>query len=755
MSNLTLLSEPHFCPHRLNKYATLMAAGNGYLGLRACHEEAYTDQTRGMYLAGFYHRASATETTELVNLPDVLQMRIELDGQIFTLLSGTVVDYRRELNFANGELTRRLEWLAPNGRRYRIVCQRFLSAKRLSLVCSRIAITPLDDAACVTISTGIDATQTNSGRQHLNETSVRVFEQRYLQGVYTTLDGSKELTISSYCEVAPQTESSFYAKNRRLTQHCQGRVAKGEAFELVKTSWIACSSDEHYRPDAALAELVACVAPGYEQLLSESALRWQSYWQSSRVVVNSRDDGDQRALDFALYHLFAMTPGHSERCSIAAKGLTGEGYKGHIFWDTEVFLLPFNLLTRPAAARQLLSYRWHNLAGARAKALENGYQGALFPWESAWSGEEETPEFAAINIRTGLRQKVASALAEHHLVADIAWAVDVFFQATGDKAFMHERGVTLLKETARFWIGRAVEVNGRLEIHDVIGPDEYTEHVNNNAYTNYMAYHNVALAVAYVQRLANDDGEFISQAKDFLSRLWLPQANEAQLIGQDDSFFSKPTIDLSKYKAQQGSQAILLDYSRAEVNEMQILKQADVVMLMYMLPWLFTPEQLEANLDYYEPRTIHDSSLSKAIHGVVAARCGRTAQAYRFWQQACLIDLGDEPHSCDDGIHAAATGAIWLGAVQGFAGLTIGQGELCLHPRLPDNWQSISLPFIWQGTSVLLTLTHETIAVSVASGVLAMRIGEQQVAVRGSETFLISDFFTPVNGSGTMQEVQP
>lgn len=744
MSSLTTLAEPQFSPHTLNKYATLMAAGNGYLGLRACHEEAYSDQARGMYLAGFYHRASAIETTELVNLPDVLQMRIELDGENFTLLSGTILDYRRELNYANGELLRRVEWRAANGKRYLIECRRFLSAARRSLICSRIAITPLDDGASITLSTGIDATQTNSGRQHLDETSVRVFEQRYLQGSYRALDGSNEVVISSFCAVSPETSSSFFAKNRRLTQHCTAEIPQGGTFELVKTTWVASSLDADYRPEGcgalSLASLVACVELGYDRLLAESSARWRDMWQRSRVVVDSDNARDQHALDFALYHLFAMTPTHGERCSIAAKGLTGEGYKGHIFWDTEVFLLPFHLMTQPQVARSLLSYRWHNLAGARAKAVKNGYAGALFPWESAWSGEEETPEFAAINIRTGLRQKVASALAEHHLVADIAWAVESYYQATGDEAFMRERGVELLTETARFWISRTVEVNGRLELHDVIGPDEYTEHVNNNAYTSYLAHYNVELALRY----ANDDWAWRRQAEDFLARLRLPQPDDRQLIEQDDTFFSKPTIDLTKYKMQQGTQAILLDYSRAEVNEMQILKQADVVMLCYMLPWRFTPRQHEANLDYYEPRTIHDSSLSKAIHGVVAARCGRAEQAWQFWQQACLIDLGDEPHSCDDGIHAAATGAIWLGAVQGFAGLSVQRGELHLNPCLPQALRSIALPFYWQGERIELTVTQRQISLSKTSvKPLVIWLGQERVVIREAE------FCPPVSGSGT------
>ncbi|SUX85614.1 glycosyl hydrolase [Citrobacter koseri] len=460
--------------------------------------------------------------------------------------------------------------------------------------------------------------------------------------------------------------------------------------------------------------------------------------------------GDQRALDFALYHLRIMTPVHDERSSIAAKGLTGEGYKGHVFWDTEVFLLPFHLFTEPDTARGLLRYRWHNLSGAREKARRNGWQGALFPWESARSGEEETPEFAAINIRTGLRQKVASALAEHHLVADIAWAVIGYWQATGDMSFMAREGMALLLETAKFWISRAVDVNGRLEIHDVIGPDEYTEHVNNNAFTNYMAWYNVEQALRFARAQGCADDTFIYRAEYFLQKLWRPDIQQDGILPQDDAFLSKPVIDLAKYKANAGKQTILLDYSRAEVNEMQILKQADVVMLMYMLPDLFTPQTCLANLRFYEARTIHDSSLSKAIHGIVAARCKDPAMGYQFWRDGGQIDLGDDPHSCDDGIHAAATGAIWLGAIQGFAGLSVRHGELHLHPALPAQWKRLAFPLQWQGRELFITMDADNISIT-SIGPVDVWICNRKVTVDGERSFKCSDVILPVNGTATRE----
>ncbi len=754
MLNQSVLTDPGFCPHSLNKYASIMACGNGYMGMRATHEEDYTQQTRGMYLAGLYHRAGRNETTELINLPDVTGIEVELDGINFTLLSGEILEWQRELAFANGELHRNVVWRSPDGKRYRLESRRFVSLDQLPLVAMQLSITPLDGAAQAVLKTGIDATQTNSGRQHLDEISVRVFDQHYMQGVYETQDRASEVVVSAFCQLSAKSDSCFTAKNRRLSVHHSLTISQGDTVTLEKIVWLTHRCDKSLSQESfarnALADLKVCAARGYDALLESSAYAWEAVWRDARVEVTCAEQQDQLALDYAVWHLTTMTPAHDERSSIAAKGLTGEGYKGHVFWDTEIFLLPFHLFTRPQIARSLLRYRWLNLSGAREKARRNGWPGALFPWESAASGQEETPEFAAINIRTGVRQNVASALAEHHIVADIAWAVVAYWQATHDDVFMRNEGLTLLMETASFWMGRATEINGRLEIHDVIGPDEYTEHVNNNAYTNYLAWHNVACARQFMAMFGREDARFTENAGKFLARLWLPEADADGVIPQDDTFMAKPAIDLSRYKAKAGKQTILLDYSRAEVIEMQILKQADVVMLNYLLPERFTPQQCAANLAFYEPRTIHDSSLSKAIHGIVLARCGDTDGAYAFWRDGIAIDLGDDPHSSDDGIHAAATGAIWLGAIQGFAGLHISEGELHLAPKLPAHWQKLAFPLRWRDATMHITCEDDQLTIETTAPV-TLTLWGKTLHVSGRKVCARKDFLASVNGTATTE----
>ncbi len=256
MKPMTTLNEPRFDPHCLNKYATLMAAGNGYLGIRATHEESYSQQNRGMYLAGLYHRAGERDVTELINLPDVVGMEIEIDGAIFSLLSGEILDWRRELSFSSGEVARDVLWRAPNGRRYRIESRRFLSTAQKSLFAMRLSITPLDGAAQVKLTTGIDATQTNSGRQHLDDTSLRVYDERFLQGIYRVQGSQIDVSIGCHCAVT-HAVNRLSAVNRKLMQHSTALVAQGATLCCEKVCWIAGNPDA--TPDGLEAQSLAAL----------------------------------------------------------------------------------------------------------------------------------------------------------------------------------------------------------------------------------------------------------------------------------------------------------------------------------------------------------------------------------------------------------------------------------------------------------------------------------------------------------------
>ena len=631
----------------LNKEATLMTTGNGYLGVRAVHEEKYRNQDRGFFVRGIFDRTIGTEAAELVNLPDITEQELRINGEIFSLNSPQVRDYQRSLDLSTGELNRSLKWQTEQGDWFKITNKRIVSQKNKEQIAFQLIVEPLSGSAEISIKTGIDGQVSNGGNQHLIERDIRVYDERLLVAEYETIES--HLTVGLAMRL--NKSGIISAKNRKIQTNIQENCQKNDSFVFEKVAYIYSSLEADDPLESA--KKAAAQEISYEKIAKETKKSWHDFWSEHRVVVNSQNAFDQLALDFACYHLQIMTPDDSQ-FSVAAKGLTGEGYKGHVFWDTEIFILPFFLHNEPDTAKKLLKYRFFRLAGAKEKARQNNYRGALFPWESALTGYEETPKYAAINIRTGKRQIISSAVAEHHIVADIAYAVMDLYQATADQEFMDNYGKELLKETALFWLSRGVEINGRIEIHDVIGPDEYTEHVNNNAYTNYLAAYNVRSALE--QQVG--DEQLQEQFRQFLDKLYLPDKNTDGLIPQDDTFLEKPVIDLSKYKEQAGNQLILTEYSRQEVIDRQILKQADLVMLFYLQPDLFSFETIKQNLYYYEDRTIHDSSLSKAIHAIVAARIHEAEWAYEMFQAACRIDLNDQPHTSDEGVHGAALGAV-------------------------------------------------------------------------------------------------
>ena len=411
---------------------------------------------------------------------------------------------------------------------------------------------------------------------------------------------------------------------------------------------------------------------------------------------------------FAVYHLNSAANPADERVSIGARALTGDDYRGHVFWDTEIFLLPFYVLTWPEAARSLLMYRFHTLDGARAKAAGMGWRGALYAWESADTGEETTPEQVI-----GPDRQVIDILCgkqEQHISADIAYAAWQYWQATGDEEFLLDGGAEILIETGRFWSSRAqLEADGRHHIRGVIGPDEYHEHVDDSAFTNVMARWNIrrALDVAALLRerwperwtslscrLGLDDTEqrdWRNVAETMATGLEI----KTGVYEQFEGFFALENIDLTNYAGRSVPMDVVL--GRERISESQVIKQADVVALLGLLPEEFADDTAAENFRYYEPRCSHGSSLSGAMHGLVAARLGYTEMALRYFRQTAAIDLADTHVAIDGGVHIAALGGIWLTAVFGFAGLSLRSGGIALDPQLPPGWHSLSFGLQWRG----------------------------------------------------------
>jgi hypothetical glycosyl hydrolase len=734
-----ILAETSFDANFPGKCETIMALGNGYVGLRATTEESYLKQTRNTFVAGTFNKFDDNESSELPNAADTLEMEIILNGESFSLESGTIQSYQRSLNLKTGELVRNIQWESPKGEGYQLRFRRFVSIINLHYWGMKVEITPLTSDATIQITSGINGQMTNSGTQHFHEGEKRIFDKDFLQLIQTTTETKIDFVINAthraWVGEEERTLTPRMSIGRRkvdLTntfQLKQNTTLKLEKFNSIHTSRDRNLDAESYKLEdlrqKSLSEMKTESQKGYDQLFQESVEKWREYWNKVDIQIESVNEFDQLAVRFAQYHMLIMTPAHDPRFGIGAKGLTGEGYKGHSFWDSEIFILPYFLYTNPEIARTLLEFRHDKLAGAREKALINGYEGAMYPWESAFSGKEETPEWAAVNILTGAATKVWSGVIEQHITADIAFAIWNYYSVTNDKPFMDQYGNEILFEAATFWASRVkwIEEKQRFEVLDVVGPDEYKEYIDNNAFTNYMAHWTMTTAAMHYQdclvqpsknfnrlvKTLNLDTKF-SKWKQAADKLYLPQPRkEDHLIPQDDTYLAKPVIDISKYKETSAVQTILHDYSREQVNELQVSKQADIVMLFYLLGEKFSNKVKKANFNYYESKTLHDSSLSMAVHSIVASELGDTGIAYQCFKKALEIDLGPNMSSSDAGIHAASLGGIWKAVVFGFAGIGTNQSILQVKPVLPNEWTKVIVPIHWRGDKLLVEIGKERI----------------------------------------------
>ena len=732
-----IITESAFKSRYQGKCEAIFCLGNGYMGLRSATEERYIDQVRNFFVAGTFNKPSESEVTELPNAADCIGMDIYLNDERFSLEKGTYSNYRRSLNLKTGELNRTFDWEDPQGNSFRFSFRRMVSMKDRHLFAADISITPLDKDVSILVKSGINGQMTNSGAQHFEEGEKRIFEGVYLQLVQKTTQSNLDFvhnTTHDFRESDVEVSSRFEMDRRKVLMVYEANLKKNQALCFSKISNVYTSRDREMGQltlsdlrTFSVEQLKKQSRRTYQELLNESAGKWGTFWDRMDLRIESEDSFDQLAIRFAQYHLLIMAPRHDSRFGIAAKGLSGEGYKGHSFWDTEIFMLPFFIYTFPEIARSLLEYRFNTLEGARKKARENGYRGAMYPWESAWADDGEvTPVWGAADIITGKSTKIWSGFIEQHITSDVAFGVWQYYQITGDQEFMDQHGYEILLDTGIFWASRLEWNDEKKEYHinDVVGPDEYKEHVNNDAFTNHTAkwcmentihLHDEIKAARpqifdRLNKKLNLERE-IPIVKKRVEKIYIPSPNSRNIIPQDDTYLSKRQIDLSQYKNQRHVGSIFRDYNLDQVNEIQVSKQASVVMLLYLLEHKFSKEVKIANYHYYESRTLHDSSLSLSTHAVLASDIGNLDLAYELFRKAAEIDLGSNMKSSDHGIHAASLGGIWQIVVCGFGGLRMIDGKLRIDPHLPKKIKSISYPIYWRGQLLRVHLTNQHLSI--------------------------------------------
>jgi|LSQX01.1.fsa_nt_gb trehalose/maltose hydrolase-like predicted phosphorylase len=730
-------------------YESIFTLANGYLGTRGATEEGYWGRVSGTYLAGLFD-AAPREVTELANLPDWLSVELNLAGEAFDLTTGEILDYFRVLRLKDGVLERFVRWKSPRGRISQLRFLRFVSIYDQHLAALRIEVIPEDYSGTIHVRSRLDGQVTNSGTQHFAAVEASTFGER---GIYLISESYEQrhlvVQAASHRAEGEILREEFANGPRRMDYSLELAGQEGVTNVLEKLVTTFSSRDLEFEGRQKSQEMLfrrtvkgnrEAEREGFASQLAKHREAWAKLWNKADLTLDG-PDFDQLALRFSIFHMIQMAPWQDHRVSVSAKGLSGEGYRGHVFWDTEIFILPFFLYVFPEEARLQLRYRHHTLPGALRKAKENGYEGAMFAWESADTGDETTPTVGAIDFRTKKPIPILCGEIEQHITADIAYAISHYLHVTGDREFLQNYGADVVLLGARFWASR-VEYNSALdsyEIRNVIGPDEYKEHVDNNYYTNFLVQKHLLLALELMvdpqcRQTADYWGFTAEEAKkwaEVAQKIRLPR--QGDLLEQFDGFFELNAIDVLQYRDTPGT--LQRAYGWREINQAQVLKQADVIMLLHLFPDEFTPEEKRANWDFYEPKTMHDSSLSAAMHSVVASDLGLSQEAYAYFEKASRIDLGNALMNSGHGLHAASLGGLWQAAVHGFAGVRVKDQVLKLNPRLPENWSELKFN-LQVGTSLLrIEVTQEQAVIALipadpsgeAVQAVQVRIGDEVV----------------------------
>jgi beta-phosphoglucomutase len=702
-----LVVEDEFDPDGIRSAETVFSIGNGRFSTRGSFEERYPGDQPATLMHGVF-APHAIAMSELANLPDWTALDIVVDGHRFTMTSGRIIRYRRVLDLRSGLLRRDVTWRSPAGATVGLCFERFASFADQRLAAVRATVTSIDFAGTVEVRAGLAAQTDTDGLAHLAWRSQRVSAST-AELVVDVRDADTAVAMAMRFDVRGAATTCEGWDVRTLpTLTARWTARPGESASFDKLVVLVSTRDDADPPGMAATGLAALADEDFDSMFRASRRAWERDWRLSDVIIEG-DPEAQLATRFSIYHLLIAAPRADEQASIGAKTLTGFGYHGHAFWDTETFMLPFFTHVHPSIARDLLSYRYHRLPGARRKACANGYDGAQFPWESAATGDEVTPTWVPdVNAPTGLT-RIWTGDIEIHVSAMVAHAVMNYWQATGDDAFMLDRGAEMIIESARFWASRAEwnETARRFEFTDVIGPDEYHEHVDDNAFTNYFAAWHLRTAADLVAWLDRVDparaAEIIPSAatadqfRSVAAAIHLPRDPASGLIEQFRGYFSRRDVDLADYGGRTSSMQAILGADG--VAETQIIKQPDVLMLAYLLPEVMSPGDLAANHAYYDARTDHayGSSLGPAIAAVLSARQGDPDEAYEHFMRAARADLGDVRGNAADGIHGASAGGLWQALVFGFGGVRFSGDEVLTAPRLPAHWTRLSFRITHRG----------------------------------------------------------
>ncbi|MDR0690282.1 MAG: beta-phosphoglucomutase [Spirochaetaceae bacterium] len=734
---------------------TLFHNANGYIGVRSNFEEGYPegfDTIRGSYINGFYDFAEMRQAEKLyglteekqtiLNAADTQGIRLFLDGEEFSMFRGTVPHSERTLNMAEGYTERFVRWRSPRGKEAEIRIRRLASFTQPSLFLIEYSVkAPNFEGEVRFISThrGDVENYSNPGDPRLAAESVR-----RLLPVRVEIEGTASFvtgeTVKSKLRLCTAVDHVLTAgKNIETLRDGHGAVCtlaaeirKNETLTLYKYSIFTDTLRHGDCENAAREELRKALA-GKPAAIFRAQKDYLSAWWDRAFLEIDGDDELDRAAAYNCYQL-VQSAGRDSHGSIAAKGLSGEGYEGHFFWDTEMYIEPFFLLTSPEITRRLIAYRYATLEEARRNARLLGHgAGALFPWRTIM-GRECSGYFPA-------------GTAQYHINGDIAWSVISYYLATGDLAFIRDQGAELVFECARLWLDTGNYFQGTFRINEVTGPDEYTCLVNNNYYTNLSAQYNLRWAVKFYELLkaegALDDlcrkiGLSPAEVAAFsraAENMYLPYDGELGINPQDDSFLSKKRWDLESIPRDRFP--LLLHYHPLHLYRYQVCKQADTVLAHFIFEDAQSLETINSSFHYYEGITTHDSSLSTCVFSIVASKLGFHDKAYRYFGDSAKLDLFNTHGNTKDGIHTANMGGTYLAILYGFAGLRIKDRDISFAPALPRSWEAYRFRIFYRGSRIQVEVDRREVRFSLLSG------GEREIRVYGRNYALSKTLTVP------------
>jgi alpha,alpha-trehalose phosphorylase len=684
---------------------SLFALSNGHLGWRGNLDEGDPHGLPGTYLNGVYesHPLPYAEAgygypqagQTVINVTNGKLIRLLVDDQPFDVHDGRLVTHQRMLDFRDGVLHREAEWISPGGTGVRVHSTRLVSLVQRSIAAICYDVEPLERAVRVVVQSELVANETlpsargSDPRRSAALLAPLVAEDHACGGTgasllhHTGLSGLRiGVAMQHRIDAPPSTQVSGESAPDLGRVTITATLQPGERLRVIKFvahGWSSTRSRPAVR-DQVAAALDDAVQSGWDGLIAEQRTYLDDFWAGADVEVEG-DPPVQQAVRFALFHLL-QAGARAEGRAIAAKGLTGTGYDGHAFWDTETFVLPVLTYTAPRAAGDALRWRHSILPAARARAAQLGLAGAVFPWRTI-AGPECSGYWPA-------------GAAAFHVGADIADAVVRYVEVTGDADFNRDVGLELLTQTARLWCSLGhFDPHARFRIDGVTGPDEYSAVADNNVYTNLMAQHNLGAAADTAARHPEKahtlgiDARELQRWRDAAAAMVIPYDDTLGVHAQDEGFTDHEVWD---FAATSGAQyPLLLHFPYFDLYRKQVVKQADLVLAMQLRGAAFNTEQKVRNFAYYEALTVRDSSLSACTQAVLAAETGHLELAYDYLTEAALMDLDDLQHNTGDGLHMASLAGTWIALVQGFAGLREHDGAVTFCPRLPAGLTGLSV----------------------------------------------------------------